>query len=109
MYDANQRLYRIKEKLAESCRRRKKRIVLVLSCLCLSVSGILICIIVNTVAPSQSVVIGMYASILLQENAGSYVLVGVISFTAAVLITALCVRYRENMKNKEKTEDKDKP
>ena len=38
---------------------------------------------------------GMYGSILLHEDAGGYVLVGVISFATAVMITVLCIRLRE--------------
>jgi len=38
---------------------------------------------------------GMYGSILLHEDAGGYVLVGVISFSTAVMITVLCIRLRE--------------
>ncbi|CUP62496.1 Bacterial Ig-like domain (group 2) [Blautia obeum] len=34
---------------------------------------------------------GMYGTILLHEDAGGYVLVAVISFTVAVVITALCI------------------
>ena len=33
--------------------------------------------------------------ILLHEGAGGYVLVGVISFSTAVMITVLCIRLRE--------------
>ena len=38
---------------------------------------------------------GMYGTILLHEDAGGYVLVAVISFTVAVVITALCIKFRK--------------
>ena len=38
---------------------------------------------------------GMYGTILLHEGAGGYVLVAVISFTVAVVITALCIKFRK--------------
>ena len=40
-------------------------------------------------------VTGMYGTILLHEDAGGYVLVAVISFTAAVVITALCIKFKK--------------
>ena len=41
---------------------------------------------------------GMYGTILLHEGAGGYVLVAVISFTVAVVITALCIKFRKKDK-----------
>lgn len=38
-------------------------------------------------------VAGMYGAILLHEGAGGYVLVAVISFTMAVVITVLCIKF----------------
>jgi len=38
---------------------------------------------------------GMMGAIMLYENVGSYILVGIISFMAAVAITLLCIRYRK--------------
>ena len=43
-------------------------------------------------------VTGMYGTILLHEDAGGYVLVAVISFTVAVVITALCIKFRKKDK-----------
>ena len=54
----------------------------------------------------HSAAISMYGSILLHEDAGGYVLVGVISFITAVVITVLCIRYRERNKKKQTTEYK---
>ena len=39
----------------------------------------------------------MYGTILLHEDAGGYVLVAVISFTVAVVITALCIKFQKKM------------
>ena len=50
---------------------------------------------------------GMYGSMLLYQDAGGYVLVGVASFTAAVVITALCMKYR-NREKKRDTEEEEK-
>ena len=49
---------------------------------------------------------GLYGSTLLYEGAGGYVLVGVVAFAVAVVITVLCIRYRNKQKgNKTETED----
>ena len=47
---------------------------------------------------------GLYGSILLHEGASGYVVVGVLSFTAAVVITVLCIRYRKKCAKKEEKE-----
>lgn len=44
----------------------------------------------------------MYGSMVLSDNAGGYVLVGVISFVAAVALTLLCLKYRNRKKNDSK-------
>ena len=43
---------------------------------------------------------------LLREDAGGYVLVGVVSFAAAAAITALCFRLRNREKQKKGAADK---
>ena len=52
---------------------------------------------------------GMYGTILLHEDAGGYVLVGVISFTVAVVITALCIKLRERERHRKDTERENTP
>ena len=48
---------------------------------------------------------GMYGTILLHEGAGGYVLVAVISFTVAVVITALCIKFRKRGQKSQDAED----
>ena len=48
---------------------------------------------------------GMYGAILLHEDAGGYVLVAVISFTVAVVITALCIKFRKREQKSQDAED----
>ena len=52
---------------------------------------------------------GMYGTILLHEGAGGYVLAGVISFTAAVVITALCIKLRERERHRKDIERDNTP
>ena len=47
----------------------------------------------------------MYGAILLHEDAGGYVLVAVISFTVAVVITALCIKFRKKGQKSQDAED----
>ena len=55
----------------------------------------------------SAAVTGTDGAMLLYEDAGGYVLVGVASFTAAVVITALCMRY-SNREKKRDTEEEEK-
>ena len=52
--------------------------------------------------------IGTGGVMLLYEDAGGYVLVGVIAFAAAVVITVACVRHREKSMQKTKTREESK-
>ena len=52
------------------------------------------------IAPGQAAAWGSFGTMLLREDAGGYVLVAVVSFAAAVVITALCFRLRIREKQK---------
>lgn len=47
---------------------------------------------------------GLSGSMLLHEDAGGYVLVGVLAFTAAVVLTVLCVHMRQKRRRKDAVE-----
>ena len=72
MYDTARRVALVKQRVRENTRRRQRCGIYGLSAACM----------------------------LLREDAGGYVLVAVVSFAAAVVITALCfrLRIRENQK-----------
>ena len=55
----------------------------------------------------SAAVTGTGGAMLLYQDAGVYVLVGVASFSAAVVITALCMKYR-NREKKRDTEEEEK-
>ena len=61
----------------------------------------------TVVGPGQTAAWGAFGAMLLREDAGGYVLVGVVCFAAAVVITALCFRLR-NRENQRK-DGADKP
>lgn len=48
----------------------------------------------QTSGPAYPVIYGMYGTILLHEKVGGYVLVAVVCFTAAVVVTLLYSEYQ---------------
>ena len=55
--------------------------------------------------PEATAVYGASGAMLLYEEAGGYVLVGLASFVAAVLITVLCIRSRDKSRKRGKTKE----
>ena len=98
MYDTKERIRRVELRVRELQCKRKNKYIGGLSALCLLLTFSLIgtikfmatCIPDNIQASSQ----GTYGAMLLYEDAGGYVLVAVVAFAAAVVITALCIRHR---------------
>ena len=54
---------------------------------------------------SPGAVQGLNGATMLLENVGSYVLVGVICFIAAVVVTVFCTRLRKSNKQQEQTKE----
>ena len=52
----------------------------------------------TVVGPGQPEAWGAFGAMLLRQDAGGYVLVAVVSFAAAAVITALCIRLHEREK-----------
>lgn len=95
MYDTEERIRRVKERAGELRARREKRSLRMLSALCLLLSLALIQTFVRlTDSPRGGSVQKMLGATLMFEDAGAYVLVGVLSFTLAVVVTILCLRHR---------------
>ena len=104
MYDTEKRIELVKKRMHEYHRRQERRTVCRLSVLC----TLLFLSLVGTMGRMQSQPIditGMYGTILLHEDAGGYVLVAVISFTVAVVITALCIKFRKRGQKSQDVED----
>ena len=100
MYDTEKRIELVKKRMHEYHRRQERRTVCRLSVLCtllfLSLVGAM------GIMQSQPInVTGMYGTILLHEDAGGYV----ISFTVAVVITALCIKFRKRGQKSQDAED----
>ena len=100
MYDTARRVALVKQRVRENTRRRQRREVISLSAACILLCAALMQTAGTVVAPGQTAARGVFGAMLLREDAGGYVLVAVVSFAAAVAITALCfrLRIRENRK-----------
>ena len=100
MYDTARRVALVKQRVRENTRRRQRRGIYGLSAMCMLLFAVLIQAAGTVVGPGQPEAWGVFGAMLLRENAGGYVLVAVVSFAAAAVITALCIRLRirENQK-----------
>ena len=100
MYDTARRVALVKQRVRENTRRRQRREVISLSAACMLLFAVLMQTAGTVVGPGQPEAWGVFGAMLLREDAGGYVLVGVVCFAAAVVITALCfqLRKRENQK-----------
>ena len=100
MYDTARRVALVKQRVRENTRRRQRRGIYGLSAACMLLCAALMQAAGTVIGPGQTAAWGVFGAMLLREDAGGYVLVGVVSFTAAAVITALCfrLRIRENQK-----------
>ena len=94
MYDTARRVALVKQRVRENTRRRQRRGIYGLSAACMLLFAVLMQAAGTVVGPGQPEAWGVFGAMLLREDAGGYVLVAVVSFAAAVVITALCIRLR---------------
>ena len=106
MYDTARRITLVKQRVRENTRRRQRREVISLSAACILLCAALMQTAGTVVAPGQTAAWGVFGAMLLREDAGGYVLVAVVSFAAAVVITALCFRLRKRENQKKGRADK---
>ena len=106
MYDTVRRVALVKQRVRENTRRRQRREVGGLSAVCLLLLAALMQTAGTVVAPGQTAAWGSFGAMLLREDAGGYVLVGVVCFAAAVVITVLCFRLRNRENQKKGGADK---
>ena len=109
MYDTARRVALVKQRVRENARRRQRRGIYGLSAACMLLFAALTQAAGTVVAPGQTAAWGVFGAMLLREDAGGYVLVGVVSFTAAAVITALCFRLRSRENQKKDGADKPAP
>ena len=95
MYDTARRVALVKQRVRENARRRQRREAISLSAACMLLFAVLTQAAGTVVGPGQTAAWGVFGAMLLREDAGGYVLVAVVSFAAAVVITALCFHLRK--------------
>ena len=106
MYDTARRVALVKQRVRENNRRRQRRGIYVLSAACMLLFAVLTQAANTVIGQGQTAVWGVFGAMLLREDAGGYVLVGVVCFAAAVVITALCFRLRKRENQKKDGADK---
>ena len=94
MYDTARRVALVKRRVHENTRRKQRRGIYGLSAVCMLLCAALMQAAGTVVGPGQPEAWGAFGAMLLREDAGGYVLVGVVSFAAAVVVTVLCIRFR---------------
>ena len=107
MYDTAKRVALVKQRVRENTRRRQRRGIYGLSAACMLLFAVMMQAADVFAVQEQTAAWGVFGAMLLREDAGGYVLVAVISFAAAVAITALCFRLR--IRENQKKDGTDKP
>ena len=105
MYDTARRVELVKRQIRKNTRRRQKRGIGRLSAVCMLLFAALMQAAGTVVGPGQPEAWGVFGAMLLREDAGGYVLVGVAAFAAAVVLTVVCMRLHERKKQKQKHEE----
>ena len=107
MYDTARRVALVKQRVRENNRRRQQRGIYGLSAACMLLFAVLMQAADAFAVQGQTAAWGSFGAMLLREDAGGYVLVAVVSFAAAAVITALCFRLR--IREKQKKDGTGKP
>ena len=107
MYDTARRVALVKQRVRENTRRRQRREAISLSAACMLLCAALTQAADAFAVQGQTAAWGSFGAMLLREDAGGYVLVGVASFTAAAVLTVVCMRLHEREK-REKNNETDK-
>ena len=107
MYDATERVRRAKRAARQLVRRQERKALRRLGTLCAALALALTGALTHFAGSIPGTVQGAYGATLLSDSAGGYVLVGVASFTAAAVLTVVCMRLHEREK-REKNNETDK-
>ena len=105
MYDTAKRVALVKQRVRENTRRRQRREAISLSAFCLMLFTALAGAADALIVRGQTAAWGVFGAMLLREDVGGYVLVAVVSFAAAVVVTVFCTRLRKNNKQQEQTKE----
>ena len=106
MYDTAKRVALVKQRVRENTRRRQWRGIYGLSAACMLLFAVMMQAADVFAVQEQTAAWGVFGAMLLREDVGGYVLVGVVCFAAAVVITVLCFRLRNRENQKKDGADK---
>lgn len=107
MYSTTERIRQVKLQARKIQHKRERRLLGGLSGLSLLLSFSLMATLRSITGGAQGKAKGTYGAMLLYEDMGGYVLVAVITFALASLITVIFIRYQER-KNKNTLEKEEK-
>ena len=105
MYDTAKRVALVKQRVRENTRRRQRCEAISLSAACMLLCAALTQAVDVFAVQGQTAAWGVFGAMLLREDVGGYVLVAVVSFAAAVVVTVFCTRLRKNNKQQEQTKE----
>ena len=105
MYDTARRVALVKQRVRENTRRRQRRGIYGMSAACMLLCTALMQAADTFAVQGQTAAWGVFGAMLLREDVGGYVLVAVVSFAAAVVVTVFCTRLRKNNKQQEQTKE----
>lgn len=105
MYDTARRVELVKRQIRKNTRRRQKRGIGRLSAVCMLLFAALMQTADRVVGAGADRCLGRLRCDAAAEDAGGYVLVGVATFAAAVVLTVVCMRLHEREKQKQKHEE----
>ena len=94
MHDTATRVRPLKTRMRQ-CRLRREKLIYRLSALCFILFSGLMYAFNSASGFVGAAVYGMSSAMFPRTNAGSYVLVGILSFAVAVIITVACIRLKE--------------
>ncbi len=105
MYDTTRRVALVKQRVRKNTHRRQRCEAISLLAACMLLCVVLTQAVGTVVGPGQPEAWGVFGAMLLREDAGGYVLVAVVSFAAAVVVTVFCTRLRKNNKQEKQTKE----
>ena len=108
MYDTARRVALVKQRVRENTRRRQRRGIYGLSAACMLLFAVLTQAASTVIGQGQTAVWGVFGAMLLRQDAGGYVLVGVAAFSLAVALTAVCMRLHEREKRNRASKEEER-
>ena len=108
MYDTARRVALVKQRVRENNRRKRQRGIYGLSAACMLLFAVLTQAAGTVIGQGQTAVWGVFGAMLLRQDAGGYVLVGVAAFSLAVALTAVCMRLHEREKRNRASKEEER-